>query len=276
VAQKRKRAVRDVRALGAHALSLGAVVVDPTRMTWDVSGDCLSSRYVELWGRAEHRPAKLTASDFSEFEAILANAWRDNGTFTVEMETRCRKCAACLQARAYAWTQRAKSELNAASRTWFGTITLRAEEQFRMELLAWKRLAEGGTNYDRLPPSEQFVERHREIGAELTKWLKRIRKESGAPLRYILVAEAHKSGLPHYHVLVHECDPMVFVGERTLRKQWKLGFSKFNLVNADEPAAYYVCKYLSKAALARVRASQGYGKTLSVKVSKTTVKRITF
>jgi len=51
------------------------------------------------------------------------------------------------------------------------------------------------------------------------------------------------------------------IGERVLRRQWTLGFSKFNLVDEKDPrAAHYVCKYLSKTAEARVRASLQYGR----------------
>lgn len=257
----RKRAVRDVRRLAAHAASMGGQSIDPTRMSWDVSGDCMNSVHVELWGRAEQRPKKLAADSWAELSRIMKRAYLDVGTYTVEMETRCRKCSACLAARASGWRLRAKYELALASRTWFGTLTLTAHHQFIMGARASKRLRDGGTDWDKLSEADQFRERHREIGAELTKWLKRVRKESGASLRYLLVAEAHKSGLPHYHVLVHEKYIGLPVTERTLRKQWLLGFSKFNLVQEGQPAAHYVCKYLSKAALARVRASKAYGKT---------------
>ena len=240
---------------------MGGRPIDPTRMSWDVSGDCMNSVHVELWGRQERRPKKLSAASIADLNEIMAKAYLDRGTYTVEMETRCRRCKACLATRASAWRLRAKYELSLASRTWFGTLTLTAHHQFIMGARASKRLRDGGTDWNKLTESEQFRERHREIGVELTKWLKRIRKESGASLRYILVAEAHKSGLPHYHVLVHEVFNSLPVSERTLRKQWLLGFSKFNLVREGQPAAHYVCKYLSKAALARVRASVAYGKT---------------
>lgn len=259
----RKWAVRDVRRLASRALLLGATAVTPQRVTWDVSGDCQNPRYVEFWGRQERqRPRKLVTVTLEEFQTVPGNAHLDTGSLVLEMETRCRKCQACLRTRAAHWSYRAKSELAVAARTWFGTMTLGPQEHSLLAFRARARLSAGGTDFDALSDAEQFQERHREVARELTLWLKRVRKESEAPLRYILVAEAHKSGLPHYHVLVHESDPARPVRERTLRLQWKLGFSKFNLVSAGEPAAKYVCKYLSKAALARVRASVGYGKTL--------------
>lgn len=176
---------------------------------------------------------------------------------TVEMYTKCRRCPACLKARSLEWTYRAKRELAAASRTWFGTMTLRPEEHY-LASLRWEK-AKAGRRFNELSATEQFQAEQEEIAKEITRWLKRVRKESGAPLRYLLVAEAHKSGLPHYHVLVHETSPSKTVGERTLRHQWKLGFSKFKLVEGPAVAGY-VAKYLTKEASARVRASVLYGK----------------
>jgi hypothetical protein len=118
-----------------------------------------------------------------------------------------------------------------------------------------------GIDFERLPPAEQFSLRHTEISRELTKYLKRVRKESGAKFRFLLVAEAHKSGLPHYHLLLHEHDQFRPVRKSVLEAQWKAyGFSKWRLIE-DERAARYVCKYLSKDAIARVRASIRYGST---------------
>jgi hypothetical protein len=133
------------------------------------------------------------------------------------------------------------------------------------------RLAAQGVDFDDLPEAEQFRERHREIGPEITKWLKRVRKNSGASLRYVLVAEPHTGksgkgsganlGLPHYHLLIHEADESSPLRARHMRDSWSLGFSKVILVDQDAELrhAAYVAKYLSKSASARVRASQGYG-----------------
>ena len=121
------------------------------------------------------------------------------------------------------------------------------------------RLIEGGSKLALLTEEQRFASIVAAQTPDVTKWLKRVRKESGAKLRYILVAEAHKSGLPHYHMLVHEQVGGGQVGERTLRKQWAMGFSKWNLVT-DKAPARYVCKYLTKAAAARVRASLNYGR----------------
>lgn len=150
-----------------------------------------------------------------------------------------------------------------ASRTWFGTLTLRPEEQYRMQMIATARTTSRRCEaFERLPPAKQFAAVHREIGAEITRYFKRVRQTSGAPLRYLLVAEAHKTGLPHYHMLVHERCMDSPVRKRTLQECWDLGFTNFKL--AEKEHAFYVCKYLAKQSLARVRASLRYGQSLPV------------
>lgn len=155
------------------------------------------------------------------------------------------------------WEQRAKAEVQAAQRTWFGTLTLRPEAHATMGSRARVRLSRQGIDFDALPFGEQFLERHREINVEITKYLKRVRKQSPLGFRYLLVVEHHKSGLPHYHMLVHELVDGA-VKYAVLADQWQLGFEKWKVV-ADMRQATYLCKYLSKATIARVRASVAYG-----------------
>ena len=77
----------------------------------------------------------------------------------------------------------------------------------------------------------------------------------------MMVAEAHKDGYPHIHLLVHE----VFqpIPKREIERQWPYGFTKVKLVQ-DQAAANYVAKYLAKDMRTRVRASQHYGEELTV------------
>lgn len=159
------------------------------------------------------------------------------------------------------WRSRAERETRAALRTWFGTLTLSPAAHQTMVSKARARLGAQGVDFDALPYGEQFRERHREISREITKYLKRVRKESGE-LRFLMVAEHHKSGLPHYHLLVHERDALG-VKHRTLSTQWKLGFEKWRLLT-DLREASYLCKYLAKATVARVRASGAYGEATSL------------
>lgn len=256
-----------VFGLMARALAQGGVRRSLAQVDWDVSAGCETPFVIELEGR-EDAPARYRNPNIYDptvqdivwfrdqfwFKEYVPASW----PLTLVIETKCRRCPTCLRHRAAHWRIRAEGEINAAPRTWFGTLTLRPEEQFKAKLRAELRLSGGGTRFIDLSPDQQFSEVHREISRDLTLWLKRVRKESGAKLRYCLVAEAHKSGLPHYHVLVHEVNGSYPVKERTLRKQWIAGYSLFKLVT-DKRASRYVCKYLSKSSLARVRASIDYG-----------------
>lgn len=136
-----------------------------------------------------------------------------------------------------------------------------------------------GVDYETLSADEQFDLLTRETSRLVTLYFKRLRKgeigdrtrdglQTGetaswqfppASFRYMVVAEAHKSGLPHYHVLLHElagCQP---VRKAAIKRHWSAGFSDAKLVH-DERAATYAAKYLGKAGLVRVRASIGYGR----------------
>lgn len=173
---------------------------------------------------------------------------------------RCRKCDHCLKFRQRVWAKRAVHEFLAARRTWFGTLTLRPDEHARLIAKShnvYRRKSLSTDTVDCLGEGEVFARKVRSVAPELTKYLKRIRFESEAELRYFLVAEPHKSGLPHFHLLVHERNYKPITKE-ILQSQWKLGFSFFKLCY-DEGGAKYVAKYLSKSAHARVRASKQYG-----------------
>lgn len=179
----------------------------------------------------------------------------------LDVDTPCRRCEACRRARASHWRGRALLETQRASRTWFGTFTLKAEMQDHYLHLSRHNSYRDGIDYDTLSVRDQFIARVAEINPELTKYLKRIRFEYQYPLRYLFVAEAHKSGNPHFHALVHQMEVDHILPKRLLEGQWLLGFTQFKLVISEQQAVY-LCKYLSKDAAARVRASQSYGKEL--------------
>lgn len=137
------------------------------------------------------------------------------------------------------------------------TLTLRPDEQYRLEALAMTRALKRGWNWNELSDERKF--HHVAVSGfrEVQLMLKRIRKNTGAPIRHLTVAEQHKSGLPHWHMLIHECG--MPVGKRDIQAQWHLGFSVCKLVSElDAKAAYYVAKYLAKAG-SRVRSSLHYG-----------------
>ncbi len=233
----------------AHAIArqLKAGKFDPfQRNGLDYAGDCTSAVLIERDGRPD------------PLDSLLTPKW--DRTILVDQWVRCRVCEACLRYRSRLWTARAVDEIRMSARTWFGTMTLNPAWHHVMLSRCRKSCASHGEDFDALCAEGQFQARHVEVSKELTKWLKRVRKESGVPLRYLLVVEAHKSGLPHYHILVHEVDPGHPVPARVLRHQWQLGFTKFKLVDTEGvQAARYVSKYLAKSALARVRASARYG-----------------
>lgn len=232
------------RALGdIHYRRNGA-----TSHEWDISGSCQAPMTRELVSR----PLRVRRDLFMGRGAGV--------TYSMVLHVRCRRCEACCRLKSAQWRARASDETHRAARTWFGTITISPATHYRLIAVAAARLADGGTVYESLSAAEQFDEVMRELGSETTKYIKRVRAESGAALKYIVVAERHASGVPHLHMLVHEVDRDRPVRERTLSKQWAaLGFVKWRLVH-DRRAAAYVCKYIAKSPLARVRASVRYGR----------------
>lgn len=255
----------------------------------DLAMNCEDPPTVEVWGRYD-RTGKQVRAIF------------------VDVKTRCRKCEACLEAKARYWTARAMDEFARSQATWLLTLTLRPEMHYYLDARMQQPLYRGKTMvrdkvgpFNGLAPATLFRLRAREAGYEVTDLLKRIRKNRG-PFRYLLVAERHMEdpnsevfGRPHFHVLLHEVDtPLCHPNEwqeykglctaacknagrliyhksngmahdhAMIRQSWKHGWN--SLVRCvDVRSAVYVCKYVSKDPMARVRASIGYGKDASVK-----------
>lgn len=185
-------------------------------------------------------------------------AWEK--TASVVAAVRCRRCPNCLKYRASKWSQKGIVEVRASQRTWFGTLTVRPETRFQYRMLTEHRLTEGGQQVDSAS-ARYFREHVKDLGREITLFIKRVRKNSGARMRYLLVAERHKDGYPHFHVLIHEVHGSAPVTKAILEKAWQAGFSNWRLVSQDQPkVVYYVTKYLTKSALTRVRASFRYGR----------------
>lgn len=241
-----------VRRLASKAQASGATRLSLTLWEWDISGRCRDPQTRHMHGRVDTVNTKY----------VIIGKGANPNSIGVIMHVKCRKCDLCRDERRRLWAARAKTETQQAVRTWFGTLTLSPEAHMRVLSNARARLSKGGTDFDALPIGEQFLERHREIGPELAKYLKRIRKNSGASLRILQVAEAHKSGLPHYHLLVHEQDPALPIRKHVLKEAWALGFSAWKLTEPER--AGYLCKYLSKNSVARVRASLNYGEQKNV------------
>lgn len=235
-----------VQRIAARALADGATRESQASIAWDVAGRCETPVERLVWGRPEGTPRDVTIGPGTAHSLFI------------KMQFPCRKCYRCLRYRAALWTGRAAVECATSYRTWFGTLTLTPQCQYESLLKARHRCAQRSIDFDALQPEEQFRERCAAISREITLYLKRVRKESGSKLRILCVAEHHKSGDPHWHALVHQISPKS-VTYRCLTDQWPHGFTKWKLVKQGTLAARYVCKYLTKASEARVRASLRYG-----------------
>lgn len=230
------------KALMIRALESGAAWKSPHHLYWHIAGRCTAPVEVNLdtaWIEDDKSMPIVPVGDRAIREVRVF--------FTLHVP--CRRCSACLRTRAALWRGRAQIEMRRACRTWFGTFTLSPENHYLM-------LARAG--FDQPDIETEFKARHREISKEFTRYFKRLRKNSGAQIRYLLVAERHKNGLPHYHALIHESDCFRPVRHADLSAGWVLGYTRFKLVEGTQHAAY-VSKYLSKDAVARVRASIRYG-----------------
>lgn len=222
----------------SHALDQGAVVTSIGSIQWDVSGRCEKPRMrtaKAVPGHVWHPDVKMDSYRKSEYIDYLVP---------------CRRCPPCLRTRSALWRYRAKIETLESSRTWFCTYTVRPDNR------VWFRAKASKANgHERLSEGKLFAAIAKEIGKEFTKYLKRIRKNYGVPIRYILVFESHKDGFPHLHALIHEQgEPLT---KRQIQAEWPHGHSQAKL--CDIQASTYVTKYLSKSMLARVRASLRYG-----------------
>lgn len=244
----------DIKGLMSRAIASGAERRSDDSLTqwkWDTSGTCSRPQYVTIQGLVN---APISFTGTKEERKKISELTDAHPVYSLEMAVPCRKCSDCLNYRAWIWRERAKREIEFAPRTWFSTFTLRPEA-----LYLFKCRATSGRDIETLDDAEQFKLIDREIRAEFTKMLKRMRKKQAhaGGLRYILVTEKHKNGAPHYHMLLHEQSELSPLRKEFLHGQWGYGFSSHKL--ADKSSAAYVSKYLAKDAIARVRASQKYG-----------------
>lgn len=234
-------------ALQVRALSAGGTVrtlydgAHSRLVDWDIAGDCERPVLVELNGRPDDTRL-ITRANPSRF---------------IDIHVACRRCANCLRRRSALWRIRAFSEWRNSARTWLCTFTLRPSALVHLLSRARVRLGKAGTDYDALGPHDGFLELEKEGFRHVQLWLKRLRK-AGHKVRYLAISERHKSGAPHWHILLHESDPLKPIRESELSGSWGLGFDSYRLVR-NARGAGYVSKYLSKELCARVRASQGYG-----------------
>lgn len=223
----------------------------PNVLEWDVSASCLT-------------PVRRVLHARSEFAAGDMRKSRVNpGSATLFLQVRCRKCEACLKYKSAEWRRRCVAELKVAPRTWMATLTYSADEHFKARCAIAIQQRKRGVNLSELDGRQVFRLQAAEMGAEFTKYVKRLRKGDDkyppASLRYILATEAHQSGFPHLHALIHETDASTPVRKDQLHRHWHRGFSTFKLVDGSPRSAFYVTKYINKSMMTRVRASLGYG-----------------
>lgn len=264
-----------------------------TRLHWNVAGS----------GRLQCQ--KPVFREYIGAEPITEDMRHDRpkgrkNTRSLELDTRCRRCGPCLEARKLLWRGRARAEVALAARTWFGTLTVEPDFQVLAGYRASLRLGRQGVRWDSLTKAEQFNERVRELSPEVTKWFKRVRKQASVALRqkarkddgclatvgkrctchplqlftvtikYLLVVEEHtggglQHGLPHFHLLIHEVNENRPVRHECMKSKWSLGHTDFKLIPSPEEGglkfANYATKYLTKSFLCRARASLKYGRT---------------
>lgn len=240
-----------VRELQVRALSKGGSLrpyydgAHSRTVFWDVAGNCEDPQTVELHGRAETKSGVIVVS-------------KENRPNFMVMEVRCRRCENCLKLRQGLWMHRARNEWRDAPRTWLSTLTLHPSAYVTLLSRARHKAAVGGVHFEELSEEDQWLAVEAQGYAQIDLWLKRLRKKLGK-LRYLTVTEAHESGLPHWHVLLHETDPLRPFRYKELKASWPMGFDSYKLVPNSKRAGY-VAKYLAKELKARVRASKLYGR----------------
>lgn len=253
-----------VMTLAKKALASGGRQIGPLSVEWDIAGNCSAPHVVEKWAkpdRAEFVPVRAEwAFGWIRREYRKHNKKRlferfcTHG-FSVVMFTRCRRCDNCRRMKRSEWMARSVVEFDRAKRCWLWTLTIRPSALSMFGLRTAARLAARRVVLEHLSPDEQFREKHADISREIQLMFKRMRSQ-GAVFRYLQVVEAHKSGLPHYHLMLFESDEPL--KKRYLDEQWAFGFSTARLVD-DRRGACYAAKYLHKDNCGRVRASIGFG-----------------
>lgn len=246
--------------LFAKALAGGAQRKSLSSATWALHGDCLEPFTTSYVGR----PREYEGGDPSKPRKLFVYQGVKMSMY-LDISTRCRKCEKCRKARSSQWRHRVREELRRGARNWWGTLTLSPESHHRMMATARLKTATRSVTWEELSPDERWKRVVDASLIEVTKYLKRVRKAAKVPFRYVLVTERHKSGLPHFHLCIHESE-FKTIPHRILSGQWNgknfaLGFEKWRLIPFDDYGRHagYVTKYISKDLTGKVRASQHYG-----------------
>lgn len=251
------RPAADVKAMTRASLGSGSGMLHaPDYVTADYSGWCKNDLVVDQMGQGHWRmapdgkPVREPARTFS-------------------MKVRCRRCEGCLKERRCMWARRAVSEWKQAAsrggRTWFVTLTFRPEVHYRLTTEVRLKFAKDGGDFDAMSWKDRYSELLKEYHAEVDRFLDRVRKGLAkrgwgeVKFRYLMVPEPHKSGMIHYHLLIHEASLDQRLVKRRIEAAWGLGFSVIKLVDSEQ-GALYATKYLGKHHYeGRIRNSRHYG-----------------
>lgn len=227
----------------------------PTIVEADMSAGCHSPVSVTYIGRRETFVLKRHTTAFDGPAFARPDQWE---SVSVTLHCKCRKCEHCLKKKRQHWWFRAKYETALAPRTWFCTLTFDQQALFKCQLEAQRHATRRGIDWESLDEEAKRIRVLARAGANVTLWIKRVRKSAHGPLRYLVVSEyGEENGRLHFHALIHEVVAGA-VKYDLLRSRWRnFGFGTFKL--ADENAPSYVAKYISKDVRARVRASEHYG-----------------
>lgn len=232
------------RRLAARAALLGEKH-GRSDYTLDASGVCVDPRSVTF----KHTPEGVREHSVQQLR--------------IYARVPCNDCELCRWSKRKMWQNRMRSEILRSNRTWFLTLTASPEAHAFAEVKAKALLRKRGITF--ATDKQNARARSRVYARDIQLFQKRLRKAHGTGgLRFLGVMELHKSGLPHYHMLIHETG--LPVSKRQIERAWHLGFSKPKLVDMApehiEKACEYVAKYISKDGLnhgARIICSLKYG-----------------
>lgn len=146
--------------------------------------------------------------------------------------SRCGSCEGCLKLKRWKWKARIMCECAGHSKNWFATLTYKGDER-----------------------NAQYK--------NIQDFLKRVRKNSGLQVRYLVATErgALRDRL-HWHMVLHGPKELTY---RQLHANWRLsdGISEFTLIRDSGKAARYASKaagYVVKDRTSRrTPCSNGYG-----------------
>lgn len=265
--------LKAARLYRQFALEDPRCLVRPYHVRPRLAGSCEQAVSVQLTGR----PYTDTLGDqrLTDFQHQVEQHDRHGvitkktPTIFISMEVRCRKCKACLEARRKHWEARVQTEMASSpdTRTWFVTLTVRPDLRARAVMYARAHARRRGVEAD-FDSEEGSALRLRYLAKQfadpLTNWLKRLRRQytGDVRFRYLLVAEPHSDGFPHFHVLIHE--RVGALTKRRIEGKWPLGHVSAKLAGTGSVdrrnVGKYIAKYCSKQLATRVRASKFYGK----------------